>query len=40
MLHSALVREALDGVLFFNGGTLSGASQPHKHLQVLPHEAK
>lgn len=26
----------VDGLAFFNGGTLAGASQPHKHLQVLP----
>ena len=30
---------ALKGILFFNGGELSGASQPVKHLQVLPEEA-
>jgi ATP adenylyltransferase len=31
---------ALNGVLFFNGGKTSGASQPHKHLQLLPEHAK
>ena len=27
---------ALDGLVFYNGGTLGGASQPHKHLQWVP----
>lgn len=26
----------LDGLGFYNGGRLAGASQPHKHLQVVP----
>lgn len=26
----------VDGLAFFNGGKVAGASQPHKHLQVLP----
>jgi sulfate adenylyltransferase (ADP) / ATP adenylyltransferase len=26
----------LDGLGFYNGGTAAGASQPHKHLQVVP----
>jgi sulfate adenylyltransferase (ADP) / ATP adenylyltransferase len=26
----------LDGLGFYNGGTVAGASQPHKHLQVVP----
>lgn len=25
-----------DGLGFYNGGTVAGASQPHKHLQVVP----
>ena len=25
-----------DGLVFYNGGKLAGASQPHKHLQILP----
>lgn len=25
-----------DGLGFYNGGTLAGASQPHKHLQLVP----
>lgn len=25
-----------DGLAFYNGGTIAGASQPHKHLQMLP----
>lgn len=34
----ALVRclEEVDGLGFYNGGTLAGASQPHKHLQIVP----
>ena len=27
---------ALNGILYFNSGPCSGASQPHKHLQVMP----
>ncbi|MCH2171614.1 phosphorylase [Myxococcota bacterium] len=26
----------LDGLVFYNGGEAAGASQPHKHLQLLP----
>ena len=26
----------LDGLGFYNGGTVAGASQPHKHLQLVP----
>lgn len=26
----------IDGLAFFNGGPLAGASQPHKHLQLIP----
>lgn len=26
----------IDGLGFFNGGTIAGASQPHKHLQLVP----
>jgi sulfate adenylyltransferase (ADP) / ATP adenylyltransferase len=26
----------LDGLVFYNGGAAAGASQPHKHLQVVP----
>ena len=40
MVNSALACQALQGILFFNGGELSGASQPHKHLQILPNEAR
>lgn len=40
MLTAGLVCEALEGILFFNGGDLSGASQPHKHLQILPNQAR
>lgn len=27
---------AVDGLLFYNAGELAGASQPHRHLQLLP----
>jgi ATP adenylyltransferase len=30
-------RDALPGLGFYNGGTTAGASQPHKHLQWVPH---
>lgn len=30
------VLESLDGLVFFNRGKFSGASQPHKHYQVIP----
>jgi sulfate adenylyltransferase (ADP) / ATP adenylyltransferase len=40
LVNGALACEALQGVLFFNGGDLSGSSQPHKHMQVLPSEAR
>lgn len=35
----ALVRclQDVDGLAFFNGGTVAGSSQPHKHLQVVPY---
>ncbi|WP_027857585.1 ATP adenylyltransferase family protein [Marinobacterium jannaschii] len=35
---SALARLMLqvEGLAFFNGGSLAGASQPHKHLQMIP----
>lgn len=26
----------IDGLAFYNGGTAAGASQPHKHLQLVP----
>lgn len=29
--------EDVDGLAFFNGGTVAGSSQPHKHLQVVPY---
>jgi sulfate adenylyltransferase (ADP) / ATP adenylyltransferase len=32
--------QAIDGLGFFNGGTEAGASQPHKHLQVVPYSAE
>jgi len=31
-----LTMQAVDGLGFFNGGTLAGSSQPHKHLQLVP----
>jgi sulfate adenylyltransferase (ADP) / ATP adenylyltransferase len=30
------VMHEIDGLAFYNGGRLAGASQPHKHLQVVP----
>jgi ATP adenylyltransferase len=30
------VLREIDGLGFYNGGKLAGASQPHKHLQVVP----
>ncbi len=27
---------AFDGLAFYNGGQVAGASQPHKHLQIVP----
>jgi sulfate adenylyltransferase (ADP) / ATP adenylyltransferase len=32
----AQVMLEIDGLAFYNGGRLAGASQPHKHLQVVP----
>jgi ATP adenylyltransferase len=26
----------IDGLVFYNGGEIAGASQPHKHLQLVP----
>jgi sulfate adenylyltransferase (ADP) / ATP adenylyltransferase len=26
----------VDGLVFYNGGSIAGASQPHKHLQLVP----
>jgi sulfate adenylyltransferase (ADP) / ATP adenylyltransferase len=40
LVNAGLVCEALQGIVFFNGGELSGASQPHKHLQILPNKAR
>ncbi len=28
--------EEFEGLVFYNGGKLAGASQPHKHLQIVP----
>jgi ATP adenylyltransferase len=33
-LHLCL--EALDGMVFYNSTTVAGASQPHRHLQLIP----
>lgn len=30
------VMKALDGFLFYNSDPISGASQSHKHMQVIP----
>jgi ATP adenylyltransferase len=32
----AIALEEIDGLGFFNGGPAAGASQPHKHLQLVP----
>ena len=34
--YAAFTFSALRGVMFFNGGKKAGASQHHKHLQILP----
>lgn len=31
-----LAMQEIEGLGFYNGGTLAGASQPHKHLQLVP----
>ena len=33
---SVLCLKQIDGLVFFNGGPVAGASQPHKHLQLVP----
>jgi ATP adenylyltransferase len=35
----AMALGEFDGFVFYNGGTLAGASQPHKHLQLIPFDA-
>lgn len=32
----ALCLDEIDGLGFYNGGAVAGASQPHKHLQMVP----
>lgn len=32
----SLCMQELDGLAFYNAGRLAGASQPHKHLQLIP----
>lgn len=32
----ARVMQEIDGLAFYNGGKIAGASQPHKHLQLIP----
>jgi len=32
----AIALRELDGLAFYNGGTVAGASQRHKHLQIVP----
>jgi len=32
----AMVMRDVDGLAFYNGGKIAGASQPHKHLQLIP----
>lgn len=36
MVVRAMGDSGLGGMAFFNGGPLSGASQPHKHIQCVP----
>ena len=31
-----IAMKALDGFIFYNSGPLAGASQSHKHIQVVP----
>jgi sulfate adenylyltransferase (ADP) / ATP adenylyltransferase len=33
---SLLTMKALDGFVFYNSNSISGASQQHKHMQVVP----
>lgn len=33
---AARAMAGVDGLAFYNGGSVGGASQPHKHLQVIP----
>jgi ATP adenylyltransferase len=32
----ALCLASIDGLAFYNAGVIAGASQPHKHLQIVP----
>ena len=32
----AACMQEIDGLAFYNGGKIAGASQPHKHLQLIP----
>lgn len=32
----AICMQEIDGLAFYNGGQFAGASQPHKHLQLIP----
>eukprot|EP01083_Nonionella_stella_P159073 518548_1 len=34
------VIQSMNGLCYFNSGPLSGASQPHKHLQIIPRDGK
>ncbi len=36
MAAIALCLASIDGLAFYNAGAVAGASQPHKHLQVVP----
>jgi len=33
------IMKALNGFMFFNCGYNSGASIPHKHMQVIPYDS-
>jgi sulfate adenylyltransferase (ADP) / ATP adenylyltransferase len=35
-LALAACMQEIDGLAFYNGGQIAGASQPHKHLQLIP----
>ena len=38
-LSAILTCKALDAMLYFNCGFLSGASIPHKHMQLIPYSS-
>jgi ATP adenylyltransferase len=38
--QTIFVFKALKGLYYYNSGPKAGASQKHKHIQVLPYEAR